>query len=118
MMYLRTLRHSANPSRFVRFDPSLCSLSRFASTETSTQAKVSKPLRILFCGSDTFSAASLRALYAEQQRNPDGIRSIDVMVRPGKRSGRGMKIRDGELQFLQFSMVPFNMLSSTVEICR
>ncbi|TVY87731.1 Methionyl-tRNA formyltransferase, mitochondrial [Lachnellula willkommii] len=58
-------------------------------------SKVSKPLRILFCGSDEFSCASLRALQKEQHENPQLIASIDVMCRPGKKSGRSMtKIRE------------------------
>ncbi|KAH9223706.1 formyl transferase [Leptodontidium sp. 2 PMI_412] len=53
--------------------------------------KVSKPLRILFCGSDEFSIASLQAIHAAHQRNPDFIKSIDVFCRPGKRAGRSLK---------------------------
>jgi methionyl-tRNA formyltransferase len=49
-------------------------------------------LRILFCGSDEFSAASLQALHAEQQRNPSLIESISVLVRPPKPTGRGYKV--------------------------
>ncbi|KAI9829346.1 MAG: Methionyl-tRNA formyltransferase [Phylliscum demangeonii] len=49
------------------------------------------PLRVLFCGSDEFSAASLRALHEEHGRHPDLIASIDVVCRPAKRMGRGMK---------------------------
>jgi hypothetical protein len=61
-------------------------------------SKVSKPLRILFCGSDDFSCESLRALHKEQQKKSQLIASIDVMCRPGKKSGRGMtQIRDGLL---------------------
>lgn len=51
----------------------------------------SEPLRILFCGSDHFSCASLQALYDEHLRNPSLIASIDVLVRPGKKAGRGLK---------------------------
>lgn len=51
----------------------------------------SEPLRILFCGSDDFSAASLRALHALQQSDPSLVESIDVLVRPGKPVGRGRK---------------------------
>lgn len=66
--------------------------SRFLST------KFSKPLRILYCGSDDFSSTALRALHAEQQRDPGSIASIDVMCRPGKRTGRSLKkIREGVL---------------------
>lgn len=81
------------PRCFVKLPrPSLLVLrgSRFYS------AKSSKPLRILFCGSDDFSSASLRALHAELERNPQLIKSIDVLCRPGKPSGRSLKnIREG-----------------------
>jgi methionyl-tRNA formyltransferase len=49
------------------------------------------PLRILFCGSDDFSIASLKALYDYRLKHPDQIASIDVVCRPGKRVGRGLK---------------------------
>ncbi|KAI2624947.1 Formyltransferase [Hypoxylon sp. NC1633] len=56
------------------------------------KTKTSEPLRILFCGSDEFSCASLQALYDEHRRDPGLIESIDVVVRPGKRTGRGYKV--------------------------
>ncbi|KAJ6155079.1 hypothetical protein N7470_005645 [Penicillium chermesinum] len=49
------------------------------------------PLRILFCGSDDFSIASLNALHAYHLRQPSRVASIDVVCRPGKRVGRGLK---------------------------
>ncbi|KAI0881761.1 Formyltransferase [Annulohypoxylon maeteangense] len=52
-------------------------------------AKKSEPLRILFCGSDHFSCAALEALNRERENDPGLIESIDVVVRPGKRAGRG-----------------------------
>lgn len=58
----------------------------------STASKKSDPLRILFCGSDRFSCTSLQALRDEQRRNGDLIQSIDVVVRPSKPSGRGLKV--------------------------
>ena len=62
----------------------------------STASKASDPLRILFCGSDEFSCVSLRALHEEQKRNANLIRSIDVVVRPSKPTGRGYKVlREG-----------------------
>lgn len=68
----------------------LCSRNRY-----STKSPVT-PLKILYCGSDEFSNAALRALHAEHVRDPSSIASIDVLCRPGKPSGRGMKhIRDG-----------------------
>jgi len=57
----------------------------------STAAKTSDPLRILFCGSDDFSCASLEALHAEHLRNPRLVHSIDVFTRPDKPFGRGRK---------------------------
>ena len=56
-----------------------------------------EPLRILFCGSDEFSIASLRALYKEHERDKALIESIDVVSRPPKPVGRGLKdTREGE----------------------
>ncbi|EAL88547.2 methionyl-tRNA formyltransferase family protein, putative [Aspergillus fumigatus A1163] len=55
---------------------------RFLATKTYD------PLRILFCGADEFSIASLKALHEEHVRRPDRISSIDVVCRPGKRVGR------------------------------
>ena len=57
----------------------------------------SEPLRILFCGSDDFSIASLRALYRDHERDKALIESIDVVCRPAKPVGRGLKdTREGE----------------------
>ncbi|CAN8105843.1 unnamed protein product [Discula destructiva] len=53
--------------------------------------KTSDPLRILFCGSDHFSCASLTAIHNLHKARPDLIDSIDVLVRPGKPAGRGLK---------------------------
>ncbi|KAI8624860.1 Formyltransferase [Xylariaceae sp. FL1651] len=64
----------------------------FHSGRQSAASKVSDPLRVLFCGSDNFSCASLAALHQEHQQNPKLIQSIDVVVRPGKRTGRGHKV--------------------------
>ncbi|KAF4345441.1 methionyl-tRNA formyltransferase [Fusarium beomiforme] len=51
----------------------------------------SDPLRILFCGSDEFSCASLKALHNEHDQSKKLIESLDVMVLPPKRMGRGFK---------------------------
>lgn len=57
----------------------------------------SEPLRILFCGSDDFSCASLKAVHEEHGRNKGLIESLDVMVLPPKRMGRSFKtLREGE----------------------
>lgn len=70
-----------------------CRLSLYRQYSSS---KVSDPLRILFCGSDEFSCASLEALHDEHAQNAALVQSIDVVVRPGKRTGRGLKeIRQG-----------------------
>ncbi|KAL1840965.1 hypothetical protein VTJ49DRAFT_7571 [Mycothermus thermophilus] len=67
------------------------------SSASSSPPPASDPLRILFCGSDHFSCASLRALHEELRRgsSQDGgglIHSIDVVVRPAKPTGRGYKV--------------------------
>ncbi|ETS74625.1 hypothetical protein PFICI_13109 [Pestalotiopsis fici W106-1] len=86
----------SRPARPSHFEAWLAPLVRDVTTcrrfqsHQSTQ-KRSEPLRILFCGSDEFSSANLRALHEEQLRNPGLIESIDVVVRPGKRVGRGNK---------------------------
>ncbi|MCJ1435534.1 Methionyl-tRNA formyltransferase [Xylographa pallens] len=49
------------------------------------------PLRILFCGADEFSIASLKALHHEKLVNPDLIESLDVVCKVGKKYGRGLK---------------------------
>src|SRR4051812_28329128 len=96
-MYIRSLRHVVRSSSFARLRPFLARFEGTASRTESQRPKKSKPLRILFCGSDEFSSASLRALHAEQRADPQGILSIDVLCRPGKRAGRGRKtIRDRE----------------------
>lgn len=50
-----------------------------------------EPLRILFCGSDEFSAHSLKALNDEVHKNPKLIQTVDVICKQGKPSGRGLK---------------------------
>ena len=61
-----------------------------------SSGKTSDALKILFCGSDEFSIASLKALHAESRDNPGSITNIDVVCRPDKRVGRGLKsFREG-----------------------
>ncbi|RDW91216.1 hypothetical protein BP5796_02381 [Coleophoma crateriformis] len=81
-----TLKHVASSLR--SYTPSRSRVFQCALYST----KVSKPLRVLFCGSDGFSSAALRVLHDEQRRDPQSIASIDVLCRPGKRTGRGLKI--------------------------
>ena len=55
-----------------------------------------EPLRVLFCGSDAFSIASLKALCNEYRKSPKLVESIDVVCRSPKRTGRGLKtLREG-----------------------
>ncbi|KAH8701470.1 formyl transferase [Phaeosphaeriaceae sp. PMI808] len=58
---------------------------------TLAQQNTAEPLRILFCGSDDFSIASLRALAKAQREIPNLIQSLDVVHRPPKLTGRGLK---------------------------
>ncbi|KAF2399283.1 Formyltransferase [Trichodelitschia bisporula] len=57
----------------------------------SSSARISKPLRILFCGSDEFSTPSLLALHKEHQINPGLVEHLEVACRPPKRVGTGLK---------------------------
>jgi hypothetical protein len=75
-----------------------CRLLHQALETTAEIKKSSDPLRILFCGADDFSIASLRAIDDERHKGPSLIESIDVVCRPDKRTGRGLKtIREGKL---------------------
>lgn len=76
---------------------------------SSTETKQHDPLRILFCGADAFSIYSLRALHKLQQANPEKIASIDVVCRPDKRVGRGLKT-------IQEGIIPQPTQSSTSAI--
>lgn len=90
---------SVSPPRLRRPGPA----SHFRLTRSySADSPNYEPLRILFCGSDAFSCASLQALYNDMlQQKTDGpsvspnmpgrIASLDVVVRPAKRTGRGLK---------------------------
>lgn len=65
-------------------------------TKASTRLVGNEPLRILFCGSDTFSVANLQKLHARYRVDNSQIASIDVVCRPGKPVGRGLKtVRHG-----------------------
>ena len=84
------------------------------SSTTTTPRKTSEPLKILFCGSDEFSATSLSALNQERARNPSLIHSIDVLVRPPKPTGRGYKVlREVPLQSVARSLsLPLHTLNT------
>lgn len=68
-----------------------CASYSYSASRRLYSSPATKPLRILFCGSDDVSAASLQALCDEQNRHPSSIASIDVLCRPGKPYGRGLK---------------------------
>lgn len=64
----------------------------------SSTSRADDPLRILFCGSDRFSIASLDALVHAKNRVPGLIEEIHVAHRPAKPTGRGLKtLREGSL---------------------
>ena len=63
--------------------------------------KTFDPLRILFCGSDNFSIASLGAIVRAAKQDPSFIRSVDVVARPGKWTGHKRKIfKEGRYSML------------------
>jgi hypothetical protein len=57
---------------------------------TARQAR--EPLDILFCGSDAFSVKSLDVICEARREVPGLIGRIEVVHRPAKRTGRGMKV--------------------------
>ncbi|KAK5051374.1 hypothetical protein LTR84_003026 [Exophiala bonariae] len=73
------------------FKPSLYQKQSRCWLSTNPEAKSSKPLRILFCGSDEFSATSLDALYAEFKSPDSHILSIDVVTLTDKLKGRNYR---------------------------
>ena len=48
-------------------------------------------MKILFCGSDVFSATSLEALHEYKESGKSNISTIDVVTKTDKRTGRGLK---------------------------
>ncbi|KAL7799064.1 Formyltransferase [Trichoderma ceciliae] len=83
------IRSSRNPFAALRLRFTIPQQRCFFSSGTTRKA--SDPLRILFCGSDTFSCESLRALHREHERNRQLIESLEVMVLPPRRTGRRFK---------------------------
>lgn len=79
---------------------------RLLTSSISASRHASDALRILFCGSDEFSIASLRALAAAKRQVPDLIDSIHVVHRPAKRAGRGLKqLREGSASHVKSRVV-------------
>jgi hypothetical protein len=61
-----------------------------------------EPLSILFCGSDAFSIKSLDAINEAREAVPGLIRSIDVVHRRAKFTGRRLKtLREGMFVYKQ-----------------
>ena len=73
--------------------PSIHGGSRLALRRWNSGGNVKQhdPLNILFCGADEFSIHSLRALREFQDTRPEQIESIEVVCKPDKRVGRGLK---------------------------
>ncbi|KAF8458580.1 formyl transferase [Kalaharituber pfeilii] len=61
------------------------------SARSSSTVSTRPPLRILFCGSDHFSATSLKALHQDYLQDRRSIASIDVVAIKSKYAGRGLK---------------------------
>jgi hypothetical protein len=78
-----------NP-RFFLPSKSYIPFQRGSGANSSTRYIHDQPLRILFCGADELSITSLEALYKESRESPSNVASIDVVCRPGKRTGRGL----------------------------
>lgn len=57
----------------------------------SAAATQCEALNILFCGSDEYSIPSLRALHNLQQSPDSNVGLVEVVCRPDKRVGRGLK---------------------------
>ena len=84
----RSLRLSLGKDPSTKF--SIC-WSRPFSCSSGSLNQLTEPLRILFCGSDDLSVSCLDALHKESCRISSNIRSIEVVCRPAKRVGRGLK---------------------------
>jgi hypothetical protein len=78
-----------------------------------------EPLRVLFCGSDDFSIASLRALNEAKHDAPNLIQSIHVVHRPAKPTGRGLKtLREGRFSSPSIFAACFYHLFTTLHFPR
>ena len=87
MLYIATIQHS----KFGR----QCFLGS-GRRQSSSSGRLFEPLRVLFCGSDDFSAASLHALHNEHIERPDVVAALHVVSKKPKPTGRGLKVlREG-----------------------
>lgn len=62
----------------------------------TTSGKMTEPLRILFCGTDTLSCESLHALHEEWKYNRALVEEIEVVCLPSRPQGRGRMLNPGE----------------------
>ena len=77
-----------------------------------------EPLRVLFCGSDAFSIASLKALCNEHRKSPELVESIDVVCKSPKRTGRGLKtLREGRSRNSTPCLASSLVGGSTYSVC-
>lgn len=83
--FSRLCRDASKPSHKLR-DQCVSDVRSYSQHSSSVQ------LRILFCGSDDFSIASLNALHRYSQESGSIVASIDVAAKTDKRVGRGLKI--------------------------
>ncbi|KAI5809717.1 formyl transferase [Peziza echinospora] len=83
--------HNNVNTRLVLLNLSSKTKRSYGTTPTSGAIGRNTPLKILFCGSDHFSATSLNALYREHLNDKSFIESIEVVCRPPKPSARGLK---------------------------
>jgi hypothetical protein len=91
MLYTLALTHVKRALACAQLLPRQTIARRYKNTKSS------EALRILFCGSDEFSIRSLEAIHKLHLADPTLISSIDVVSRPPKPYGRGLKkIREGK----------------------
>jgi hypothetical protein len=91
--YILSVRNSCLSSKTCscRHARNFSSIQHHQSPSSPAAGSHDEPLRILFCGSDSFSCTTLQALHQEYKRLSSNIASIDVVCRQGKPCGRGLK---------------------------
>ncbi|EMC97023.1 hypothetical protein BAUCODRAFT_435846 [Baudoinia panamericana UAMH 10762] len=87
-MLLRSLRVQYAHRAWWRYNTPAC-----ARSFSDHGGRVNEALKILFCGADDLSIKSLGALSELQQSSTGLIESIDVVCRPDKPRGRGLKVK-------------------------
>ena len=90
-----TLSHSLRLKGVFAANVAVCSLRNYHGSHiasSTARPQSTERLRILFCGSEEFSAFSLKALSEYARSTESNIASIDVVTRKDKRVGRGLKL--------------------------